>query len=887
MHVDDDQSIQEITKLMLLDLNNRLEIDWASCVDEAFKKLANGHYDAVVSDYEMPKKNGLEFLKEFHEQKYEIPFILFTGKGREEVAIKALNLGVAAYHNKQGSPETVYGELAHSIRQVTVHHRIKKSVEERDNRLKKIASQTPGMLYQFARRPDATYYISYSSDYILNIFGCTPQDVKDDFSPIAKVILPEYLNRVFSSIEYSAAHLTPWNCEFRIQRPGQPIRWLFGQSIPEKASDDTIIWSGYIADITERKRAEEELSQKYETLERVGETIDAGLAIINKDYEVFWANSTLRKLGVASNKKCYQTFNRSETICPDCGVKKIFEQNVPFDSHEYKYVNSKGEITWVDLRVTPLKDKNGNVTSALELAVPITERKKAELQLKSLKEFDERIVDSLGEAILIIDPENFEVLNANKAAYEQLNITRKDMIGKTCYETTHNISLPCQAPEHVCPIQEMQKTGKPITVEHTHYNCQHDAVFVEVSAYPIKNAEGKNVVIHVARDITPRKLMEINLQASEEKFRAISNSVQDAIVLVDSKAIIEYWNPAAEKTFGYSLDEALGQFVHELVIPTSMSKQGRRIVERGFEQFVKTGTGEFMHGIVELIGRKKDGSEFPVELSLSPIKLGNSQHVVGVVKDITERKQIEQIGREYSEKLKRALESREFELKAANESLLKLERLAAIGELAGMVGHDLRNPLAGIKNAVYLLKKKGVNLEADQKAMLEIIGKGINHSDKIINDLLEYSKEMQLDLRWGSPRELLAESLNLIKVSEKVEIINKIPNELGFRCDHHKMLRVFSNLINNAIDAMPNGGTITVLGRQIGSTVEISFADTGIGIPEDILPSIFSPLFTTKAQGMGFGLSICKRIVDAHGGNITVKSRESAGTTFTICLPLK
>ena len=143
------------------------------------------------------------------------------------------------------------------------------------------------------------------------------------------------------------------------------------------------ILEGTITDISDRKKAEEEFSQKYQALERVGESIGAGLAIIRKDYEVFWANSTLRNLGVARNKKCYQTFNWLDTVCPDCGVKKVFEQNVPLDIHEYRSVGSQGEVTWVELRVTPLKDENGDVTSALELAVPITERKKTENVLKN------------------------------------------------------------------------------------------------------------------------------------------------------------------------------------------------------------------------------------------------------------------------------------------------------------------------------------------------------------------------------------------------------------------------------------------------------------------------------------------------------------------------
>ena len=111
LHVDDDASILEISKQILLDMDGSFDIDQACCVDEAFKKLTVGHYDIVISDYEMPKKDGLEFLKELRKQNNETPFILFTGKGREEVVIKALNLGADRYVNKQGNPETVYGEL--------------------------------------------------------------------------------------------------------------------------------------------------------------------------------------------------------------------------------------------------------------------------------------------------------------------------------------------------------------------------------------------------------------------------------------------------------------------------------------------------------------------------------------------------------------------------------------------------------------------------------------------------------------------------------------------------------------------------------------------------------------------------------------------------------
>ena len=161
-----------------------------------------------------------------------------------------------------------------------------------------------------------------------------------------------------------------------------------GTEIPVEICSSLITYKGkqvvlgIARDISERKKTELELKQYNEVLERVGEGVDAGLAVISKDYHVFWANKRLKDLGVAPNRKCYETFNNLGVVCPDCGVKKIFENDAPPDIHEYKTVNSKGETTWIELRVTPLKDQNGVTMAALELAVPITERKKTEEELR-------------------------------------------------------------------------------------------------------------------------------------------------------------------------------------------------------------------------------------------------------------------------------------------------------------------------------------------------------------------------------------------------------------------------------------------------------------------------------------------------------------------------
>lgn len=228
------------------------------------------------------------------------------------------------------------------------------------------------------------------------------------------------------------------------------------------------------------------------------------------------------------------------------------------------------------------------------------------------------------------------------------------------------------------------------------------------------------------------------------------------------------------------------------------------------------------------------------------------------------------------------------ELADAQARLVKSERLAAVGELAGMVGHDLRNPLAGIKNATYILKK---NYEAkmDEKGntMLKTIDECINYSDKIVNDLLDYSRELRLEFDGATPKSLLKNALGTVKVPDNIQIVDVTKDSPNFKADIGKMNKVCVNIIKNAFDSMPNGGSLTINSEKTEDYVVISFEDTGSGMTQDTLDKLWTPLFTTKAKGMGFGLPISKRIVEEHGGKISAESVVGKGTIFTVTIPLE
>ena len=280
----------------------------------------------------------------------------------------------------------------------------------------------------------------------------------------------------------------------------------------------------------------------------------------------------------------------------------------------------------------------------------------------------------------------------------------------------------------------------------------------------------------------------------------------------------------------------------------------------------------------------------PTRETLAPLELFLHQAAIAIenaqlIDDLKEaRKQLEA----YADELELKVEERTRELKKSQEQLLKAQRLAVIGELAGMVGHDLRNPLTSIAGATYYLKRKlDSKMSVEVREMLELIEKNIAYSNKIISDLLDYSREIELELSETNPKTLVKEALSLVKIPENVQVINLVKNKPKIKCDVEKMKRTFVNLIKNAVEAMPNGGKLTIRSRKVGDNVEIAFTDTGVGMSKETLKKLWVPLFTTKAKGMGFGLPICKRFIEAHSGCISCESTVGKGTTFKVTLPIK
>jgi PAS domain S-box-containing protein len=321
---------------------------------------------------------------------------------------------------------------------------------------------------------------------------------------------------------------------------------------------------------------------------------------------------------------------------------------------------------------------------------------------------------------------------------------------------------------------------------------------------------------------------------------AIIRRLSEGVIVFDSNGRLVDANPAGERIFGPST-EIIGKSAAEI------------FQDRGVDRKHLTEPSSEFSVTVKEISRH-------YHLTFSDIRDKDGRVVgrIGLIRDITERKRME-------------------------EELAKARRFGVIGETAAMVGHDLRNPLQGISGAVALLQREKMSEEA--RELLRIIEGGIRRSDKIVTDLVEYSSHFDLYLSLTNPRFLAESSLALLNIPTNICVVNNTKNQPSIRVDVDKMRRVLVNLITNAIDAMPGGGTLTIESSEAQECLQISVTDDGGGIPADILQKIWSPLFTTKAKGMGYGLAIVKRYLEAHGASIHVRTGSQQGSTFIITFP--
>ena len=502
LYVDNEAGLLKATK-SILEMQDSFHVETASSVEEAVKKMEAKTFDVIVCDYIMPGKDGLEFLKDLRDSGNSIPFIIFTGKGREIVAIKALNLGADRYINKIGKTEAVYSELAHSIRTVVKG----KKAEEEVVRL----------------------------------------------------------------------------------------------SIAFKMSTDGIM----ITDLN-------------------GKLLDANEA-------------TLKRYGT-DNKKDLIGKHAIDFVVPEdrekvlVGVREAFEKGY-CKRLECHLVIKDGSRIPVEMSLTIIKAQDGKPIGFVSITRDITERKIMEKALQESEKRFRELSELLPEVIFETDGKG-GLKFVNHEAYIQFGYSQEEFdIGLNAFQMIVPEDRK-RAKENMDRILGGEKIGSN---EYTALRKDGTTFPILINSNPIIRGDRVVGLRGIMVDITERKRTEEKLKESEKRFRAIIDSAQNPMILVCEKGEIAYWNAAAEKTFGYTKEEAIGKELHKFLAPERFYEDYRR----GFEKFKKTGQGAAVGKTLELTAIKKDGTEISIELSLSSLKLEGKWCAIGIVRDITERKEAE------------------------------------------------------------------------------------------------------------------------------------------------------------------------------------------------------------------------------------------------------
>jgi PAS domain S-box-containing protein len=631
--------------------------------------------------------------------------------------------------------------------------------------------------------------------------------------------------------------------------------------------------TGFVAitkDVTERKKAEDALRKSEIKHRTLFENLPQKIFFKDKNSVYISCNENYSgDLKIKSNeitgKTDYDFYPKELAEKYRVDDQRIMKSGKTEDIEE-EYIQD-GHKIFVHTVKTPVKDENGNVVGILGIFWDISERKKAEEELIRLSNAVKMSADSI-----VIGDLDAKIIDVNEVTLKMYGTDNKrDIIGKSSFD----LIAPEDREKALAGMKEVLEKEYSKDREYNIIAKDGSRIPVEMNTAIMKDADGKPIgFVAISRDITERKEMEEKLRQysehleelvqkrteelleSEKRYSVLVEEARDIVAIIQDEKIV-FVNRKGSEVMGYSQEELIGLPYENIV-----TEKYRQLVNESYKRRM---LGEMAPSTYEVELISKTGEHVPTELGVTRIDHQGRPASLIFGRDIRERKQLE-------------------------GQHLKLEKLATMGELATMVAHDLRNPLTSIRNASFYIKNTCPNrATAECKTALEmfdIIEQETVFANNIINDLLDFAAKRPLQKKRQNINEIIEDSLTKGNIPRNTEVERNFKKAI-IGIDEKQLERVFLNLIKNAVQAMPDGGKLAVTTKETKDNVEIIFADTGVGISEENMSKLFTPLFTTKAKGIGMGLAICKNIVEQHNGTIEVKSKVGQGTTFTIKLPKK
>jgi two-component system, LuxR family, sensor kinase FixL len=464
------------------------------------------------------------------------------------------------------------------------------------------------------------------------------------------------------------------------------------------------------------------------------------------------------------------------------------------------------------------------------------------------------ILDTAVDGIIVIDAQG-RLEAFNRGAERLFGYSAAEVLGR-------NVSMLMPSPDHehhdgyltrYLSSGETRVIGQGREVRGRRRDGSVFPLHLSVGEMTIGGARKFTGMLH---DLTVRAQHDERRRASDARWQSVVESAVDGIVVIDTVGRIEAFNPAAERLFGYAERDVVGQNV-TILMPSPYREEHDRYLAR----YLATGTKKIIGLGRDVQGLRRDGSTFPLHLSIGEMNVDGERRFTGILHDLSARTEIERQLREQT-------------------------WLARLGEMAAVVAHEVKNPLAGIRGAIQVIGSRLPADSTDRRVAGEILAR--------IDALSELMRDLLLFARPPEPRPQAVDVARL--VSATAELLREDPSvrEVNVRvqggapptmADPSLLQIVFHNLLVNAAHAMEGRGDIAVSVDDVSSRCRIRFVDQGPGIPPEIREKIFTPFFTTKTRGSGLGLPTCRRLIEAHRGTLAIDCPPEGGTTVTVTLP--
>ena len=648
---------------------------------------------------------------------------------------------------------------------------------------------------------------------------------------------------------------------------------------------------GYFAavfeNITERKKTEEALREKENRLNRSQEIAHLGsweLDLVKN--KLTWSDEVYRIFGLKPQEfgANYEAF--LEAVYPEDRKKvddaysgSLREGRDTYEVEHRVVRKDTGEVRFVHEKCEHIRDSSGQIVRSVGMVQDITEQKKADDALRESERRWSTTLSSIGDAVIATDVYG-NVTFLNKVAEDLTGWTLRIAEQRSLKEIFNIINEKTRRKVE-SPVVRVLKEGMVIGLANHTILVRKDGseVPIDDSGAPIKDEEGNITgIVLVFRDITERKKSEDATHESETKFRTVADFTYDWEYWIAPDGSFVYVSPSCERITSYKAEEFLKDpgLLKRIVHP-----EDEFLVDSHFDLI----SSDELHDVdFRIITR--DGEARWISHACKAVfdDEGKWMGRRASNRDITDRKQMQAKLEEYSKHLEDLVKERTKQLKDS-------ERLAAIGATAGMVGHDIRNPLQAIIGDVYLVKTElGSIPESSEKnnalECIEEIEKNVDYINKIVADLQDFARPLKPNAEETDIKLIIDQLLKKNGLPENIKITVKLESDAKkVVADSTFINRILYNLVNNAVQAMPKGGKLTICAYKEAKDTLIIVKDTGVGIPEDVKSKLFTPMFTTKSKGQGFGLAVIKRMTEALGGSVTFESQENKGTTFIIRLP--